>query len=834
MGKKLQINLFKILVLFLVLSSTQTILSYGQVPLVDLRSFEISFTSEESNLDKDGVKLSMQEAKQMSGLEIDDGQPFRFTSSPDNQKGFYYVDTRGGASLGRYYHSGKSNVVSQLPVRNGTPHNIAGVSIAFDFVYKPAQTKSEINYQLSYKVNDGRWISPSGGFFTSDIFQAKEESWNSFSMQIMLDQLYLLPNDHLYIRWTATDTSEGNSFIPLALQKIEIFAKQAEPKEIHSGSLIISEIMPAFETESGKLEYVELYNSTENPINLKGLVLQSGENRIVVQRNVIAEPYKPIVLTGSSENNSTTYNFTDYHYSEPLVETNSGSLSLIIDGNDVARALFGSSKSGTAVQMDNLANAFDGYSGLSHFEPATEEWSRVFSGTPGHIEPESHFYSKTITKSGWYLLEPPGQLSDALNRELSPELASLKDKSAANDTDKAIPPYIYFHPSEADPVRVYASGQSDGESQSDQRKSERHAIFQEVPLVSLSITHQSMIRDIITQEGNQGYPALLTWSNSSQQFELVWQEEDTLSPWNSYMASGEAEVMLPGHITDSNRKNVWSGLTRSVVLSLVSDADKDSEAIEYDRSLIGFWESPSQDHSTDFSLPKLWTPLEESRPEERDPMLYFKSADTAYPANSYLNFSFTPKELLQVPVGLKLPAAINSARFVWDSIETLPEQWELELVDAELGEKINMREERSYSFFERSEVLREGMNDPDHSFKPVEKVEYNRFYIRISSTGDLGKFEDEGETPESIKLKQNYPNPFNPTTTIGFYVPKATDVQIGVYNVVGQQVGQLVDERLGPGDHTITWNAMDMPSGVYIVQMEAMNTVQTRKITLIK
>lgn len=95
-------------------------------------------------------------------------------------------------------------------------------------------------------------------------------------------------------------------------------------------------------------------------------------------------------------------------------------------------------------------------------------------------------------------------------------------------------------------------------------------------------------------------------------------------------------------------------------------------------------------------------------------------------------------------------------------------------------------------------------------------------------------FEADNEVPESIKLKQNYPNPFNPTTTIGFYIPKSTEVRIGVYNVVGQQVGQLMDERLSAGDHTVIWNAMDMPSGVYIVQMEAMNTVQTRKITLIK
>ena len=145
-----------------------------------------------------------------------------------------------------------------------------------------------------------------------------------------------------------------------------------------------------------------------------------------------------------------------------------------------------------------------------------------------------------------------------------------------------------------------------------------------------------------------------------------------------------------------------------------------------------------------------------------------------------------------------------------------------------------MRHENSYAFSERSDVVRKGINDPARSFQQVEPEDYNRFYIRISSTGDLEMFENETESPESIELKQNYPNPFNPTTTIGFYLPIATDVRIGVYNVVGQQVGQLVDDRLSAGNHTVSWNALDMPSGVYIVQLEAMNSVQTRKITLIK
>ena len=254
----------------------------------------------------------------------------------------------------------------------------------------------------------------------------------------------------------------------------------------------------------------------------------------------------------------------------------------------------------------------------------------------------------------------------------------------------------------------------------------------------------------------------------------------------------------------------------------------------YDQSKIGFWDPVSQNSTaSDFNLPKLWTPISEESGQARQPLIYLKSVNGGFPA-SYLNFSHWPEENIRIPVGLKLPVYIDRATFSWDFIDTLPEQWEIVLIDTEIGNSINMRHEQNYSFSERSEIVHEGIRDSENSFNLIKPDEYSRFYIHISPSGDLGASEEETESPESIELKQNYPNPFNPMTTIGFYLPVDTEVRIGVYNVVGQQVGLLVDDRLNAGDHTVSWNALDMPSGVYIVQLEAMNTVQTRKITLIK
>ena len=127
MGKALRFKHLNIFVLFLALSLTIPLKSASQVPVVDLQSFEISFTDDESSREKSGVLLSMQEAKRMSGLDTDAGQPFGFTTETANQRGFFQVESTGGAALGRYYHTSDSGILSHLPVRNGTPYNISRV-----------------------------------------------------------------------------------------------------------------------------------------------------------------------------------------------------------------------------------------------------------------------------------------------------------------------------------------------------------------------------------------------------------------------------------------------------------------------------------------------------------------------------------------------------------------------------------------------------------------------------------------------------------------------------------------------------------------------------------
>ena len=80
--------------------------------------------------------------------------------------------------------------------------------------------------------------------------------------------------------------------------------------------------------------------------------------------------------------------------------------------------------------------------------------------------------------------------------------------------------------------------------------------------------------------------------------------------------------------------------------------------------------------------------------------------------------------------------------------------------------------------------------------------------------------------PAAFALTSNYPNPFNPATTIQYALPQAADVQLTVYNVVGQVVRTLVAEHQSAGRYLVTWDATDdsghrLSSGLYFYSLQA-------------
>ena len=87
---------------------------------------------------------------------------------------------------------------------------------------------------------------------------------------------------------------------------------------------------------------------------------------------------------------------------------------------------------------------------------------------------------------------------------------------------------------------------------------------------------------------------------------------------------------------------------------------------------------------------------------------------------------------------------------------------------------------------------------------------------------------------DAYKLYQNVPNPFNVTTAIKFYVPEDVEVQISVYNMLGEHVADVVNDIFNTGKHEVTFNASKLGQGTYFVRMTTEGFTATKNMNIVK
>ncbi len=106
--------------------------------------------------------------------------------------------------------------------------------------------------------------------------------------------------------------------------------------------------------------------------------------------------------------------------------------------------------------------------------------------------------------------------------------------------------------------------------------------------------------------------------------------------------------------------------------------------------------------------------------------------------------------------------------------------------------------------------------------------------IEIEMIEPVSNNDDVYNKPTEFKLNQNYPNPFNPKTIIKFELPAASYVSLKVYNLLGQEITTLITRELSSGYHETSFNALPLPSGVYLYRIQAGEFIQTKKMILLK
>jgi hypothetical protein len=115
----------------------------------------------------------------------------------------------------------------------------------------------------------------------------------------------------------------------------------------------------------------------------------------------------------------------------------------------------------------------------------------------------------------------------------------------------------------------------------------------------------------------------------------------------------------------------------------------------------------------------------------------------------------------------------------------------------------------------------------------------NRTYVSL--TGHPMFIEDDISAflPVRYVLEQNYPNPFNPSTAINFTLPKAEEIKVVVYDMLGKAIRTLVQGQVTAGTHTVTWDGQDqngnkVSTGLYIYRLESKSVTLARKMLLVK
>lgn len=107
----------------------------------------------------------------------------------------------------------------------------------------------------------------------------------------------------------------------------------------------------------------------------------------------------------------------------------------------------------------------------------------------------------------------------------------------------------------------------------------------------------------------------------------------------------------------------------------------------------------------------------------------------------------------------------------------------------------------------------------------------------INHTSDLTLSTKTRDTdlPTDYQLLQNYPNPFNPSTKIGFSLKSASDVKLVIYNLLGEMIQELINNKIAAGNHEYTFNSNGLPSGTYVYRLEANNEIiGVKKMMLLK
>ena len=814
---KLHITLF-----FLFVFGLQS-LAFAQIPLQQLQPFEVSFHPDNQRNGQNFIRLNVSNQSELENF-------VRFPATNGNNR-FLAEESNDPVYIGS--HEGEWAIIFDLnkietdtifstSFSNETGIFINNLQVSIDLIVFPAIDSEAANLITFYRFNDNHLIPVPGGEINLNTLPVSDNKITSLSLQFTIDDIYFSGSDKISIV-LMQNKNKTESIPPLGLKRIELTPGTDEPiKWMQSASLMITEIMPRFVQDGAITEYVEIYNPNSDPLNLKGMLLSTSDGKHAISEDLIIEPFSFAVLANSGLPENSPVN-AHYYFRNLSLPSHGSEISLRYRDIEIIRAFYDANVPGTAWELSNPTDAYDGYAGIQQFIPSESSLDEHLRGSPGTSGSTDRYFINNISQSSWQLISVPGILAQRSNfTGQNVKFHTISAGSHVQVTSGEINPHTPY---------LAQSGNLSSRLLAKEQLTERVRVTQTsiYSIIPNPNPVEISLNQFRTPDNRSVSHSALLWNPENSSFIFSELLNHQIPAWTSVLIPNSSYNYL--NIVDEDTPETDYSESRFINLKLTGV--NSANHIITDESAMIFFRGKESDWTNNFK--KLW-PLNIFE-NKMASLIYLSSQNGGLNnLNASQNYSLNPENEIAIDLGLINYQFEGSFTLNWSAMENIPDDWELHLVDHKTGEITDMQERRSYQFQEDRTSLDESVIPQIPGIHALNVADENpRFTIRVLSSdairNDLNRV---SEIPVTVELYQNYPNPFNPSTNISFYLPEQRMATVSIYNVVGQRVGILLQDNMVAGEHTLVWDASDMPSGIYIIHLEIGNRVYTRKMTLIK
>jgi hypothetical protein len=817
-------NTLHITLFFLFVFGLQS-MAIAQIPLQQLQPFEVSFHPENQRNGQNFVRLNISNqsewqdyiripvSEETERIRVDQTDASVYMSSPEGEWALIF-------DLNKI----DSDNIFTATYSNETGHFISNLRVSIDLIAFDSPDSKKANLSAYYRFNENDLIPISGSNLDLNTIPVPENGTTSLSMQFKLDQIYFSASDEfsvVLIRDRETDVITS----PLGIKRIELTPGTDDPDDsMDIVSLMITEIMPRYVQDGIVTEYIEIYNPNSESVDLKGYLLNTSDGKHAISEHLIIDPFSFVVLANFElPDNSPVH--ADYRYKNLSLPAHGSVISLRYRDSEIIRAFYDANTPGTAWELRNPSEAFDGYAGMQQFIPSDNSLDETIKGSPGSQGNTDLYFINDLRSSVWQLVSIPGVLSERpRDAGQAVEFHTLSANSYTGLRSTDVNPHTpYLARTGTVSSRLLAM-----EIPTDRVQVYHTGSYSVIPNPSSDEIELNQFR---TPDNNIISRSALLWDPVNSTFTFSDLHDHIIPAWTSVLIPSKDIKTV--NLTDSSVSQNDYKESRFINLKLTG-VNSSRETLR-DESVMIYFSGTEADRNQANNFKKLW-PLNITE-NEKASLIYLSSQNGAL-NNLFAsgNYSLNPSREIKIDLGLINYQFEGTFTLNWSSMENIPDEWELLLIDNKTGETINMQERNSYQFQENRTSFDESVVPQVPGIHTLNVADENpRFTLRILSSEAVRNDQRRvSDIPETVELYQNYPNPFNPATNISFYLPEQRMATVSIYNVVGQRVGILLQDNLAAGEHTLVWDASDMPSGIYIIHLEIGNRVYTRKMTLIK